>query len=87
MGKSVYIVLVLCNNTIGIDSVWWNKKKAKQRKDEINNKSDSAGLVIDKWVNPNILLKAEEHTNKRITKNKILDAPLIFDERVLRLLN
>lgn len=87
MGKLVYIVLVLCNNTVEVDSVWWNKKKAKKRKNEIDDKSDGAGFVIDKWVNPNILLKAEEYTNKRVAKNKVLDSPLIFDERDLRLLN
>lgn len=87
MGKMIYLVLVLCNNTVEVDSAWWNKNKAKKRKDEINNKSDGAGIVINKCVNSSILLKPEEYTNKRVSKNKVLDSPLIFDERVLRNLN
>lgn len=85
--KSVYIVLALVNNSVEVDSVWWNKKKAKNRKQELDDYSDGAGLVIDKWVNPSILLAPNEYTNARVAKNRILDSPLIFDKKALRLLN
>lgn len=85
--KTVYIVLALISGTVEVDSVWWNKEKAKKRKDEIDNNSDGAGIVIDKLVNPKILLSAKEYTNSRVEREKVLDSPLIFDKRCLRLLN
>jgi hypothetical protein len=87
MGKSVYIVLVMIDSTVEVDSVWWNKVKAKKRKSDIDENSDGAALIIDKWVNPKILLNSKEYTQSRITKEKFLDSPLIFDNRVLKLLN
>lgn len=85
--KIVYIVLVLVNNSVEVDSVWWNRDKAKKRKQELDDNSDGAGLVVDKIVNSNILLASNEYTNARANKNRILDSPLIFDTKVLKLLN
>lgn len=85
--KTVYIVIALVNNTAEVDSVWWNKRKAKKRKQEIDDMSDGAGIVIDKWVNPKIVLSAKEYTNARVAKNRVLDSPLIFDKRCLNTLN
>ena len=87
MGKTVYIVLALVNNSVEVDSVWWNKRKAKKRKDEIDKCSDGAGIVIDKWVNPKILLSATEYTNSRVAKERVVDSILIFDVKCLKLLN
>ena len=87
MGKTVYIVLAIVNNTVEVDSVWWNQNKAKKRKDEIDEYSDGAGVVIDRWVNPKILLSPTEYTSSRVAKEKILDNPLIFANRCLKLFN
>ena len=87
MGKTVYIVLAIVNNTVEIDSVWWNPKKAKNRKEEIDIFSDGVGMVIDKWVNPKILLSSEEYTNSRVDKEKLLDCPVIFDRKCIKLFN
>ena len=87
MGKTVYIVLAIVNGTVEVDSVWWNQKKAKHRQYLINQCSDGVALVIDKWVNPKILLSEHEYTNERVAKEKILDIPLIIDERCIKLFN
>ena len=87
MGKMVYVVLAIVNDTVEVDSVWWNQSKAKKRKDEIDKYSDGTAIVIDKWVNPRILLSPTEYTNSRVAKERLLDSPLIFDRRCLKLFN
>lgn len=78
----VYIVLVIINNTVEVDSVWWNEKKAYKRADEILEESDGASYVLKKWVNPKIVLSAKEYTNKRANKKAMPPFfPLIVDVR------
>lgn len=80
--KDVYIVLVIINNTVEVDSVWWNDKKAQKRADEILQESDGVGYVLKKWVNPKIVLSAKEYTNKRSNKKAMPPFfPLIVDIR------
>ena len=80
--KDVYIVLVIINNTVEVDSVWWNDKKAQKRADEILEESDGASYVLKKWVNPKIVLSAKEYTNKRANKKAMPPFfPLIVDVR------
>lgn len=78
--KDVYIVLVIINDTVEVDSVFWNGKKAQKRADEIIKESDGVGYVLKKWVNPSIVLSAKEYTYKRATKLKMPSFfPLITD--------
>ena len=44
--KDVYIVLVIIKNSVEVDSVWWNQKKAQKRADDILKKSDGASYVL-----------------------------------------
>ena len=52
--KDVYIVLVIIQDTVEVDSVFWNEKKAQKRADDILKNSDGAAYVLKKWVNPTI---------------------------------
>ncbi len=75
--KDVYIVCVIIGTTVEVDSVWWNEKKAEKRRDEIDFLSDGAAIVIKKWVNPSIVLSANEYTQKRVEKHRLNDFPFI----------
>jgi hypothetical protein len=75
--KDIYIVCAIIDSTVEVDSVWWNEKKADKRKKEIDAESDGAGIVIKKWVNPTIVLSANEYTRKRVQKRKLNDFPMI----------
>lgn len=78
--KDVYIVLVIIGNTVEIDTVFWNEKKAQKRADEILEYSDGAAYVLKKWVNPKIVLSAKEYTNKRANKKAMPPFfPLLVD--------
>ena len=80
--KDVFIVLVIINNTVEVDSVFWNEKKAQKRADDILEDSDGVAYVLKKWVNPSIVLSAKEYTQKRATKLKMPPFfPLIVDFR------
>lgn len=87
MGKMVYIVAVAISGTIEIDSVWWNKKKAQKRKEDIDNNSDGAGVILEQWVNPKILLSTKEYTSSRARRNLVPNLNLVYDNRDFRLLN
>lgn len=78
--KDVYIVMIIISNTVEVNSVFWNEKKAKKRADEIIEKSDGVAYVLKKWVNPKIVLSAKEYTLSRVAKLKApLDFPLIAE--------
>ena len=80
--KDVYIVLVIIKDTVEVDSVYWNEKKAQKRADEILKESDGVAYVLKKWVNPSIVLSAKEYTQKRISKLKMPPFfPLLVDHR------
>lgn len=73
--KDVFIVLVIIKDTVEVDSVFWNEKKAQKRADDILKNSDGAAYVLKKWVNPKIVLSAKEYTQKRVAK---LSTPPFF---------
>lgn len=78
--KDVYIVLVIIKDTVEVDSVWWNEKKAQKRADDILKNSDGTSYVLKKWVNPQIVLSAKEYTQRRTEKLKIPPFfPLVVD--------
>ena len=78
--KDVYIVLVIIQDTVEVDSVFWNEKKAQKRADDILENSDGAAYVLKKWVNPTIVLSAKEYTQKRVSKLKMPPFfPLLVD--------
>lgn len=80
--KDVYIVLVIIKDTVEVDSVFWNEKKAQKRADDILENSDGVAYVLKKWVNPTIVLSAKEYTQKRVTKLKMPPFfPLLVDLR------
>ena len=80
--KDVFIVLVIIKDTVEVDSVFWNEKKAQKRANEIIKYSDGAAYVQKKWVNPKIVLSAKEYTQKRIEKLKMPPFfPLLVDFR------
>ena len=80
--KDVYIVLVIINDTVEVDSVYWNNKKAQARADEILANSDGCAYVLKKWVNPTIVLSSKEYTQKRAAKLKMPPFfPLLVDSR------
>lgn len=66
--KDVYIVLVVISNTVEIDSVYWNDKKAQNRAKEIVKNSKAKSYVIKKWVNPSIVISPQEYTRDRMAK-------------------
>ena len=80
--KDVYIVLVIIKDTVEVDSVFWNEKKAHKRADDILTNSDGAAYVLKKLVNPTIVLSAKEYTQKRASKLKMPPFfPLIVNNR------
>ena len=80
--KDVYIVLVIIKNTVEVDSVFWNEKKAQKRADDIISNSDGVAYVLKKGVNPSIVLSAKEYTQERITRLKMPPFfPLLVDFR------
>ena len=80
--KDVYIVLVIIQDTVEVDSVFWNEKKAQKRADDILTNSDGAAYVLKKWVNPTIVLSAKEYTQARISRLKMPPFfPLLVDFR------
>lgn len=80
--KDVFIVLVIINDTVEVDSVFWNEKKAFRRWNEIMNFSDGTAYVLKKWVNPKIVLLAKEYTYKRAIRLKMPPFfPLLVDFR------
>ena len=80
--KDVYIVLVIIKDTVEVDSVFWNEKKAQKRADDILENSDGVAYVLKKWVNPTIVLSAKEYTQKRVSKLKMPPFfPLLVDFR------
>ena len=79
--KDVYIVLVIVSNTVEVDSVFWNEKKANNRADDILQHSDGTAYVLKKWVNHSIVLSSKEYTNSRVNRLKTLDFPLVTDKR------
>lgn len=78
--KDVFIVLVIIDNTVEVDSVFWNEKKAQKRAGDILEDSDGVAYVLKKWVNPKIVLSAKEYTQKRVAKLKMPSFfPLLVD--------
>ena len=78
--KDVFIVLVIIEDTVEVDSVFWNEKKAQKRAGDILEDSDGVAYVLKKWVNPKIVLSAKEYTKKRVTKLKMPSFfPLLVD--------
>lgn len=69
--KDVYIVLVIIKDTVEVDSVFWNEKKAQKRADDILKNSDGIAYVLKKWVNPKIVLSAKEYNQERVSKLKM----------------
>lgn len=80
--KDVYIVLVIIHDTVEVDSVFWNEKKAQKRADDILTNSDGVAYVLKEWVNPTIVLSAKEYTQKRASKLKMPPFfPLLVNNR------
>lgn len=80
--KYVYIVLIIIKDTVEVDSVFWNEKKAQKRADDILESSDGVAYVLKKCVNPTIVLSAKEYTQKRVSKLKMPPFfPLLVDFR------
>lgn len=78
--KDVFIVLVIIGDTVEVDSVFWNEKKAQKRAGDILEDSDGVAYVLKKWVNPKIVLSAKEYTQKRVAKLKMPSFfPLLVD--------
>ena len=78
--KDVFIVLVIISDTVEVDSVFWNEKKAQKRAGDILEDSDGVAYVLKKWVNPKIVLSAKEYTQKRVAKLKMPSFfPLLVD--------
>lgn len=75
--KDGYIVLVIIGDTVEVDSIWWNEKKANNRKANIDEYSDGTAIVIKKWINPRIILSAKEYTQSRVSQHKLKGFPLI----------
>ena len=80
--KDVYIVLVIIHDTVEVDSVFWNEKKAQKRADDILVNSDGVAYVLKKLVNPKIVLSTKEYTQKRVSKLKMPPFfPLLVNNR------
>jgi len=75
--KEVFIVFVIIKNTVEVDSVFWNEKKALRRWNEIMDFSDGSAYILKEWVNPKIVLSAKEYTQERATKLRIPTFPLV----------